>query len=211
MRACADAAAAGVRRPASDVAKLREDLKLRAAGVRRPSLLQRAHAATFGAESSRADGGNDRSAWETAAAAWEAVGQPYPLAYALFRGASAALADGSREAAASPLRRAAELAGHLDAKALATQISRLARHARIPLGDSSNAQTATAPFGLTGRELQVLRLVAAGSSNPEIAAELFISPRTASVHVSNILSKLQVSSRGGAAAAAHRAHLFDAP
>jgi DNA-binding NarL/FixJ family response regulator len=57
----------------------------------------------------------------------------------------------------------------------------------------------------------VLRLVAAGCSNPEIAAELFISPRTASVHVSNILAKLQVASRGEAAAAAHRAHLFGTP
>ena len=65
------------------------------------------------------------------------------------------------------------------------------------------------PFGLTGREQEVLRLVAAGKGNREIAAELFISPRTASVHVSNILSKLRVSSRGEAAATAHRLHLFD--
>jgi DNA-binding NarL/FixJ family response regulator len=50
----------------------------------------------------------------------------------------------------------------------------------------------------------VLGLVAAGRSNPQIAAELFISPKTASVHVSNIISKLGVSSRGEAAAVAHR-------
>ena len=65
------------------------------------------------------------------------------------------------------------------------------------------------PFGLTGREMEVLRLVAAGRRNREIAAELFISPRTASMHVSNILSKLGVSSRGEAAATAYRLHLFD--
>ena len=53
--------------------------------------------------------------------------------------------------------------------------------------------------------------VAAGRGNREIAAELFISPRTASVHVSNILAKLGVSTRGEAAAAAHRRHLFDEP
>ena len=67
------------------------------------------------------------------------------------------------------------------------------------------------PFGLTGRELEVLRLVAAGLGNREIAAELFISPKTASVHVSNILGKLGVASRGEAAATAHRLHIFDPP
>jgi DNA-binding CsgD family transcriptional regulator len=66
------------------------------------------------------------------------------------------------------------------------------------------------PLGLTAREFEVLRLVADGRSNPEIAARLFISAKTASVHVSNILAKLGVASRGEAAAAAHRLHLFDA-
>ena len=55
----------------------------------------------------------------------------------------------------------------------------------------------------------MLRLVAAGRSNREIAAELFISPKTASVHVSNILAKLGAASRGEAAAKAHALHLFD--
>ena len=64
-------------------------------------------------------------------------------------------------------------------------------------------------LGLTAREFEVLRLVAAGRSNREIAAELFISAKTASVHVSNILGKLGVASRGEAAATAHRLRLFD--
>ena len=64
-------------------------------------------------------------------------------------------------------------------------------------------------LGLTAREFEVLRLVAAGRSNREIASELFISAKTASVHVSNILAKLGVTSRGEAAAAAHRLRLFD--
>jgi DNA-binding NarL/FixJ family response regulator len=55
----------------------------------------------------------------------------------------------------------------------------------------------------------VLALLAAGRSNPQIGRELFISTKTASVHVSNILAKLGVASRGEAAAAAHRLHLFD--
>ncbi|WP_143220104.1 response regulator transcription factor, partial [Actinomadura sp. CNU-125] len=65
-----------------------------------------------------------------------------------------------------------------------------------------------APLGLTPREFEVLRLVAEGRSNREIAAALFISAKTASVHVSNILGKLGVASRGEAAATAHRLSLF---
>ncbi|WP_181791157.1 response regulator transcription factor, partial [Streptomyces phytophilus] len=64
-------------------------------------------------------------------------------------------------------------------------------------------------LGLTAREADVLRLVAAGRSNRQIADELFISPKTASVHVSNILAKLGVAARGEAAAVAHRLRLFE--
>ena len=71
------------------------------------------------------------------------------------------------------------------------------------------AALAAGGLGLTERELEVLRLVAAGRSNREIAGELFISPKTASVHVSNILGKLGVASRGEAAAKAHSLRLFD--
>ncbi|MCX5375676.1 response regulator transcription factor [Streptomyces sp. NBC_00091] len=63
-------------------------------------------------------------------------------------------------------------------------------------------------LGLTSRERDVLRLVAAGGTNRQIAEELFISPKTASVHVSNILAKLGVAGRGEAAALAHRLRLF---
>jgi DNA-binding NarL/FixJ family response regulator len=100
--------------------------------------------------------------------------------------------------------------GQLRAAPLQQQISRLARRARIEVtGDGQAA--APLPFGLTERELEVLRLLAAGRGNREIAAELFISPRTASVHVSNILGKLRVASRGEAAATAYRLHIFDPP
>jgi DNA-binding NarL/FixJ family response regulator len=98
---------------------------------------------------------------------------------------------------------------------LSDEISLLARRAMISLeapGADSDAETVPKPerLGLTARELEVLRLVAAGRSNREIAGELFISAKTASVHVSNILSKLGATSRGEAAAAAHRLRLFDA-
>ncbi len=63
---------------------------------------------------------------------------------------------------------------------------------------------ASDPLGLTPREHQVLLLVAEGRTNREIGAELFMSEKTASVHVSRILAKLDVGGRVEAAAVAHR-------
>ena len=96
---------------------------------------------------------------------------------------------------------------------MVTDIALLARRARIPLDEPGDKAGALAPagperLGLTAREFEVLLLVAAGRSNREIASELFISAKTASVHVSNILSKLGVVSRGEAAATAHRLRLL---
>lgn len=92
---------------------------------------------------------------------------------------------------------------------LCNQIETLAAKARIDLRDGKDGSTPKAPLGLTDREFEVLRLVAAGQSNREIADNLFISSKTASVHVSNILSKLAVPSRGAAAAMAHRLRMVD--
>ena len=79
--------------------------------------------------------------------------------------------------------------------------------ARLGLPSEPGGDQPTGVLGLTARETEVLRLVAAGRSNREIAAELFISAKTASVHVSNILAKLNAASRTEAAAIAHRAGL----
>lgn len=88
----------------------------------------------------------------------------------------------------------------------------LAARARLSLAAEkppAAAEPGDDTFGLTPREQAVLGLVAAGRTNRQIAEELFISPKTASVHVSNILAKLGVSGRGEAAALAHRLHLLD--
>jgi DNA-binding CsgD family transcriptional regulator len=74
---------------------------------------------------------------------------------------------------------------------------------------SSSEVGAVGNLGLTPRELDVLRLVAEGLSNGQIGARLYITTKTVSVHVSNILAKLGVSSRTEAAAVAHRLRVFD--
>jgi DNA-binding CsgD family transcriptional regulator len=183
--------------------------------------VQQANRLTFRAEALRAEQAGHLSeaaardsldAFDAAAAAWERVGQPYPRADALLRGAEAALAAGDRDGAAQRLRRAADLADGLGARPLADEIEAVSRSARIRSADhgAGPRPAAAAPLGLTAREFEVLRLVADGRSNPEIAARLFISAKTASVHVSNILAKVGVASRGEAAAEAHRLRLFDA-
>jgi DNA-binding CsgD family transcriptional regulator len=175
--------------------------------------VQQAYRIAFDAEAGPEQGAPTDSplaSWDSAAAAWEQVAQPYEMALTLSQAATAAMTAGDREGAAARLRRAAQLAEQLGAQPLRAQIGALARSARVALGQAGEEDNASRPpLGLTVREFEVLRHVAAGQSNPEIAAELFISAKTASVHVSNILAKLGVASRGEAAAAAHRLRLFE--
>jgi len=163
------------------------------------------------AERTRQQGPSGPAAWAAAAAAWERLGQPYRAAYAGFRQAEALLAaTGDRDVTAvEVLRRAAAVTGRLGARLLDAEVQALARRARLDLGPHAATTVAGAPpptaqLGLTRRECEVLALVAAGRSNRQIAQVLFISPKTASVHVSNILAKLDVHTRVEAAAIAHR-------
>jgi DNA-binding NarL/FixJ family response regulator len=92
------------------------------------------------------------------------------------------------------------------------EVKALAKRARLRLDPDATAPATEPPtpaedLGLTPREAEVLALVAAGRSNGQIAQALYISPKTASVHVSNILAKLGVHTRGEAAAVAHRLSL----
>jgi DNA-binding CsgD family transcriptional regulator len=154
------------------------------------------------AEATRVAGASDADAWARAVAAWEALAMPYPAAYCRWRQAAALLAPGrSRGRARELLEAAHDTAVALGAVPLRDGIQRLGRRARLPLGQ---APAAPAETDLTAREQEVLELVAAGRSNRQIAEALYITEKTASVHVSNILRKLAVASRGEAAAEAYR-------
>jgi DNA-binding CsgD family transcriptional regulator len=102
------------------------------------------------------------------------------------------------------------VATRLGAEPLRAEVDALARRGRLDLGGGHVEAVGGEPAGLTRRELEVLRLVAAGRSNQQIADALFISRKTASVHVSNILRKLGVHTRVEAAATAHRLGLDEA-
>ncbi|MFD7712354.1 AAA family ATPase [Streptomyces sp. NPDC059786] len=175
------------------------------------------------AELRRAEGTDLPRHWSEVVTALEPLGRPYDLARVRHRLAESLLAAGAaddrsrseddRARAAELLRLAGAVADRLGARPLAESVALLAQRARLPLGlaGARPARDRTDPveeLGLTSRERDVLRLVAAGLSNRRIAERLFISPKTASVHVSNILGKLGVSGRGEAAALAHRLRLF---
>jgi DNA-binding NarL/FixJ family response regulator len=156
------------------------------------------------------------------------MSQPYPAAYARWRKAEALLARRARSGAAvEALRAAHSTARRLGAEPLLRDVQALATRAGIileeptegPGAPAAAAPAATAPavpsveaeLGLTRREVEVLRLVALGLTNREVATTLFISEKTAGVHVSNILRKLDLRSRVEASTYAYRLGLLDGP
>jgi ATP/maltotriose-dependent transcriptional regulator MalT len=158
------------------------------------------------AELARAEARSDPAAWDAAAARFAALGEPFEQAYARWRQGEALIAGaGDADAARSALREAAGIAAALPAPLLAAEIEGLARRARVPLDAAADRPAEDVDrFGLTQRERAVLALVTEGRTNREIGEALFISDKTASVHVSRILAKLGVRSRVEAATAAHR-------
>jgi DNA-binding CsgD family transcriptional regulator/tetratricopeptide (TPR) repeat protein len=164
------------------------------------------------AEQSRLEGRSDPERWQAAAAAWEQSERPFKTAYARFREAEALLAGAtSRPQAEQALRGAHQTAVSLGARPLQREIELLAQRGRLRLEEPIDAATGpkappspAASLGLTRREVEVLALVAEGRTNRQIGQALFITPKTAGVHVSRILAKLGVAGRGEAAAVAHR-------
>ncbi|WP_033224637.1 helix-turn-helix transcriptional regulator [Streptomyces virginiae] len=193
-------------------------LRTAARSLATPVPVWAAHAEYVRAELLRAEARDTPADWTAVETAVRPLERPYLLAKACHRLAEALLAAGDREPAAALLREAYAVAERIGSRTLREDLALLAQRARFPLTDADHAVAPPAPetdpieaLGLTSRERDVLRLVAAGSTNRKIAEELFISPKTASVHVSNILAKLGVAGRGEAAALAHRLRLFAAP
>jgi DNA-binding CsgD family transcriptional regulator len=153
------------------------------------------------AEWTRLQGRSDPKTWQAAVEAFS-FGHIYEVARCQWRLAEALLNTGDREQATEAARAAYQAAVQLGAEPLQGALEALARRGRLDLGGGLPTERALA--GLTPREVEVLRLLVEGRSNRQIAEQLFISGKTASVHVSNILAKLGVHSRLEAAATARR-------
>jgi DNA-binding CsgD family transcriptional regulator/tetratricopeptide (TPR) repeat protein len=175
-----------------------------------------AHRAVIEAELSRLRGSSDADLWRRAAAAWTGLDEPLEVGYAEWRCAEALLLAGEGRGEATELLAAVASAAHeIGARDLLATVESLAKRARVPLAGSSAPDGQREPpeqrFGLTDRELEVLGLLAEGMTNREIGERLFMSDKTASVHVSRILAKLDVRGRVEAATMAQRAGLVPLP
>ena len=173
-------------------------------------VVEAAQLATGEAEHARATGTDSAPLWAAATERWEELKRPYNSSYTRWREAEALMAAGDREGATRAATAALESARKLGSAWLVDEIESLAARARLQLGHEAPPVPATPaeepedPFGLTARERDVLALVAAGATNREIGERLHMAEKTASVHVSRILAKLNVRSRTEAAAVAHR-------
>jgi DNA-binding NarL/FixJ family response regulator len=165
------------------------------------------------AEASRLEGRTDPETWATAAELFQDLGQPYVSAYSLYREGEALMSarrDASR--ARSTLRAAHAVAVRLGAAPLRAAIEEVAARGRVDLTEGDGARGRSAgPAGLTPREQEILGLVAEGLSNRQIGERLYITEKTASHHVSNILGKLGVAGRVEAAAEAVRLGITTRP
>jgi DNA-binding CsgD family transcriptional regulator/tetratricopeptide (TPR) repeat protein len=158
------------------------------------------------AEGTRLAQNSDPASWTRAAELLDAVPLPYPAAYARYREAEALLAGRHAAARSTASLQAAHVAARsMGAEPLRLAIEDLAARGRIDLTGTEEARRrGERPAGLSKREQEILNLVAAGWTNRQIGQSLFITEKTASHHVSNILTKLGVADRTAAAAEAIR-------
>ncbi|WP_157979856.1 helix-turn-helix transcriptional regulator [Kribbella monticola] len=144
--------------------------------------------------------------WDRIAEFWRELEDLFELADSLATAAQVALSTSNKSGARTRLREARSLATTLRAKPLLRRIDELAVRAQLT-GDQPEVGPG-AELGLTPREVQVLRVLALGRSNAQIANELFISVNTVATHVARILTKLSATTRTEAAATAHHHNLL---
>jgi DNA-binding CsgD family transcriptional regulator len=168
-----------------------------------PSAFDRLWRAHVEAELARAEGRDTADGWAAVADGRRDLGQRYLLGWAQLRLAECQLAQ-RRGDAQTTLTSVLAVAERLRSKPLDSAARRLAQRGRIALAPGALSSPGRLDHALTAREREVLTLLTEGYSNDELAHALFISPKTASVHVSRILAKLGVKSRGEAAALARR-------
>ncbi len=137
-----------------------------------------------------------------AAEAFNAISMPYEETYFRWREAQAALDADDVGAGTALLKQARARARQFGFAGLESAIATLARTHQLRLGTERTTVDGDEPLSL--RELEVLRLMVDGKSNPDIAEILSVSRHTARSHVSNILRKLDASSRAEAVSTAHR-------
>jgi len=217
ISAAADRAAEGrLRREAGEVATALADAERLIEHARTSARLGRPRGGAMGpegrawlaraeAEWGRVQGLVDPQAWAATVAAFD-YGFAYGLACSQWRLAETLIAVDRREDAAEHARSAYETAVRLGAEPLRDALTALARRGRLDIG--TPVPVAGPDVLLTPRERDVLALLAQGHTNRQIGSTLFISEKTASVHVSNILGKLGASSRAEAVAIAHRRGLL---
>jgi DNA-binding CsgD family transcriptional regulator len=193
----ADATAAG----RALLERVRADAERAPGAGRAHDVYVRGRQAKAEAEWTRLQGRSDPARWQAAVGAFS-YGHVYAVARCQWRLAEALAGAGDREQAATAARAAHATATRLGAAPLRSALEALARRGRLDLGVALPARSTLA--GLTPRELEVLGLLVEGRSNRQIAEQLFISAKTASVHVTNLLAKLGVHSRLEAAALARR-------
>ena len=166
--------------------------------LRRYGALGEAWPLDLAAQQDRFHGRDARPALEAALAGWDRIGHVPDVAVTHLSLAEAHALHGDREAARRHLSAGREIAARLDARPMLDRADALAEAFALTSRERRTADI------LTGREAEVLALLAEGRTNAEIASTLFMSPKTASVHVSHIIAKLGAGNRTEAAAMARR-------
>ena len=154
-------------------------------------------------------GEDDAKTWLRTTETWDRIGAPVEAGRCRLPLAEKLLRTGDRDGAARELSQALRTFDSVGARSSSAAVHKLAAQARLFL-PGERVQPSSERGGLTGREYEVLQQLVVGRTNDQIAAALYISPKTVSVHVSHILQKLGAANRTEVASIAHQRGLIEA-